>query len=96
MLVVGGMNSLSGAVIGVVVISAIIQILRWLEKGIDLGGTTLAHPERRAGDRHRHRDDRHPDVPAAGPDAQSRAHLAAAGRLLKTSANGMTVARLEA
>lgn len=44
MLVVGGMNSLSGAVIGVIVISAIIQILRWLEKGIDLGGATLAIP----------------------------------------------------
>lgn len=44
MLVVGGMNSLSGAVIGVIVISAIIQLLRWLEKGIDLGGATLAIP----------------------------------------------------
>jgi branched-chain amino acid transport system permease protein len=44
MLVVGGMNSLSGAVLGVIVISAIIQLLRWLEKGIDLGGATLAIP----------------------------------------------------
>jgi branched-chain amino acid transport system permease protein len=44
MLVVGGMNSLSGAVLGVIVISAIIQLLRSLEKGIDLGGTTLAIP----------------------------------------------------
>ena len=44
MLVVGGMNSLSGAVIGVVVISSIIQILRWFEKGVDLGGVTLALP----------------------------------------------------
>jgi branched-chain amino acid transport system permease protein len=44
MLVVGGINSLSGAVIGVVVISAIIQILRWLEKGIDLGSLTLSIP----------------------------------------------------
>ena len=35
MLVVGGMSSLSGAVLGVIVISAIIQLLRWLEKGID-------------------------------------------------------------
>lgn len=41
MLVVGGMNSLSGAVLGVIVISAIIQILRWFEKGVDIGGTTL-------------------------------------------------------
>ena len=44
MLVVGGMNSLSGAVIGVVAISAIIQVLRWFEKGVDIGGTTLALP----------------------------------------------------
>ena len=44
MLVVGGMNSLSGAVIGVVVISSIIQILRWFEKGVDLGSVTLALP----------------------------------------------------
>jgi branched-chain amino acid transport system permease protein len=44
MLVVGGMNSLSGAVIGVVVISLIIQVLRWIEKGVDLGGITLTLP----------------------------------------------------
>ena len=44
MLVVGGMNSLSGAVIGVVLISAIIQILRWLEKGIGFGEVTLSLP----------------------------------------------------
>ena len=44
MLVVGGMNSLSGAVLGVIVISAIIQLLRSLEKGIDLGSVTLSIP----------------------------------------------------
>lgn len=44
MLVVGGMNSLSGAVLGVVVLSLIIQILRWLEKGVAVGGATLAIP----------------------------------------------------
>ena len=44
MLVVGGMNSLSGAVLGVVVLSIIIQVLRWMERGVDLGGTTLAFP----------------------------------------------------
>jgi branched-chain amino acid transport system permease protein len=44
MLVVGGMNSLSGAVLGVVVLSIVIQLLRWLEKGVDLGGTTLSIP----------------------------------------------------
>jgi len=44
MLVVGGMNSLSGAVLGVVILSIIIQLLRWMEKGVDLGGTTFALP----------------------------------------------------
>jgi len=44
MLVVGGMNSLSGAVLGVVVLSIVIQLLRWLEKGVDLGGATLSIP----------------------------------------------------
>ncbi len=44
MLVVGGMYSLSGAVIGVVVISTIIQILRWLERGVPLGDVTVALP----------------------------------------------------
>jgi branched-chain amino acid transport system permease protein len=44
MLVVGGMNSLSGAVLGVVVLSIIIQVLRWFEKGIDMGGATWSIP----------------------------------------------------
>lgn len=44
MLVVGGMNSLSGAVLGVVILSSIVQVLRWLEKGIDIGGATVAIP----------------------------------------------------
>ena len=44
MLVVGGMNSLSGAVMGVVVISGIIEMLRSLEKGVALGATTLSIP----------------------------------------------------
>jgi branched-chain amino acid transport system permease protein len=44
MLVVGGINSLSGAVIGVVVISSVIQLLRTLERGVALGDTTLALP----------------------------------------------------
>jgi branched-chain amino acid transport system permease protein len=44
MLVVGGMNSLSGAVLGVVVLSIVIQVLRWLEKGVGIGGTMLTIP----------------------------------------------------
>jgi branched-chain amino acid transport system permease protein len=44
MLVVGGMNSLSGAVSGVVVISALIELFRDLEKGVSVGGLTIALP----------------------------------------------------
>ncbi|MBP7000983.1 branched-chain amino acid ABC transporter permease [Amaricoccus sp.] len=44
MLVVGGMNSLSGAVLGVVLISTIIQALRSLEKGFAVGDVTVAIP----------------------------------------------------
>lgn len=44
MLVIGGMNSLSGAVIGVISISALIEILRQLESGVDIGLTTIAVP----------------------------------------------------
>ena len=44
MLVVGGMNSLSGAVVGVIVLSSIIEALRWLEKGVDVGSFTLIIP----------------------------------------------------
>jgi branched-chain amino acid transport system permease protein len=44
MLVVGGMYSLTGAVSGVVVISALIELFRNLEKGVALGGLTIALP----------------------------------------------------
>lgn len=44
MLVVGGMHSLSGAVVGVVVISAIVDIFRELEAGIAIGQTEIALP----------------------------------------------------
>jgi branched-chain amino acid transport system permease protein len=44
MLVVGGMSSLTGAVTGVVVISALIEMFRDLEKGIMLDGLTIAIP----------------------------------------------------
>jgi len=45
MLVVGGMSSLSGAVIGVVLLSALIQALRWFEAGVPIGSITLALPK---------------------------------------------------
>ena len=44
MLVVGGMYSLSGAVAGVVAMSTLIELFRDLEKGIGLGGLTIALP----------------------------------------------------
>jgi branched-chain amino acid transport system permease protein len=44
MLVIGGMNSLSGAVVGVISISALIEVLRQLETGINIGLTTIAVP----------------------------------------------------
>lgn len=44
MLVVGGMGSLSGAVLGVVILSSLIQILRWLEAGVPIGSSTLSIP----------------------------------------------------
>ena len=44
MLVVGGMGSLSGAVVGVLILSTIIQGLRWLEAGVKIGETTFALP----------------------------------------------------
>ncbi|WP_062119562.1 branched-chain amino acid ABC transporter permease [Aureimonas sp. AU40] len=45
MLVVGGMNSLTGAVLGTVILSALIQILRWFEAGVSIGGAQIALPK---------------------------------------------------
>ena len=53
-----------------------IQALRWLEKGVDIGVTTR-DPERGSGDRDRRDHDRDPDVPPGGTDAQSRNRVAA-------------------
>ncbi|WP_374650851.1 branched-chain amino acid ABC transporter permease [Dongia sp.] len=44
MLVVGGMGSLSGAVVGVVAISAMIESLRALEKGVSFGEASISIP----------------------------------------------------
>jgi branched-chain amino acid transport system permease protein len=44
MLVVGGMYSLTGAVVGVVVISFLIDFLKRLEKGFDIGVTVIGIP----------------------------------------------------
>jgi branched-chain amino acid transport system permease protein len=44
MLVVGGMRSLAGAVVGVLVLSAVIEVLRRLETGIDIGGFAVSVP----------------------------------------------------
>jgi branched-chain amino acid transport system permease protein len=45
MLVVGGMGSLTGSVLGVVILSALIQALRSMEAGVQLGDTMLALPK---------------------------------------------------
>lgn len=44
MLIVGGQRSLTGAVVGAVAISAIVELLRQLENGVDLGVMTLSVP----------------------------------------------------
>ena len=44
MLVVGGMRSLTGAVAGVVVLSTLIELLRQLEGGVEVGGSLLTIP----------------------------------------------------
>jgi len=44
MLIVGGMRSLAGAVSGVVLVAAISEILRQLERGISLAGIQIAAP----------------------------------------------------
>lgn len=44
MLVVGGMRSLAGAVVGVVVLTSVTDVFRRLEGGVELGGTRLSTP----------------------------------------------------
>jgi len=44
MLVIGGMNSLAGAVIGTIVVSSLGELLRLMEVGVDLGTLHLAAP----------------------------------------------------
>jgi branched-chain amino acid transport system permease protein len=44
MLIVGGQRSLTGAVLGAVVISTIVELLRQLEIGVQIGATTIAVP----------------------------------------------------
>jgi branched-chain amino acid transport system permease protein len=44
MLVIGGMRSLLGAVLGALVLSLITELLRQLESGVALGGITVAAP----------------------------------------------------
>jgi branched-chain amino acid transport system permease protein len=44
MLVVGGMRSMAGAVVGVLTLTIVIEVFRQLEYGIEIGGTVLALP----------------------------------------------------
>lgn len=45
MLVVGGMSSLTGAVSGVVAVTAVVEVLRALERGVPAGGARFALPQ---------------------------------------------------
>ena len=45
MLVVGGIGSLTGAVSGVIVVTVIVQFLRYCEHGVTIGSTELKLPE---------------------------------------------------
>jgi len=44
MLVVGGLGSLSGAVVGVIAVTAVVQALRTLEQGVTVGGSSVTLP----------------------------------------------------
>lgn len=44
MLVVGGMRSLSGAVVGALVISGLVELLRQFERGVEIGGLAIVMP----------------------------------------------------
>lgn len=44
MLVVGGLRSLTGAALGVAVVTAVTEILRTIERGFDIGGAVVAAP----------------------------------------------------
>ncbi|WP_428490167.1 branched-chain amino acid ABC transporter permease [Rhodopila sp.] len=45
MLVVGGLGSLSGAVLGVVLVTVVVEVLRRLEQGVPIGSATFVLPE---------------------------------------------------
>jgi len=45
MLVVGGVGSLAGAVIGVVVVTVVVEVLRHMEAGLTVGGTNIHLPQ---------------------------------------------------
>ena len=45
MLVVGGMRSLTGAVVGTLVVSGVREALRAFEQGFNIAGTTVAAPQ---------------------------------------------------
>ena len=96
MLIVGGQRSLTGAVVGAVAISAIVEVLRQLEEGI---AARRAHPlgaARRAGARRRPGDAADPDLPPAGSDGWARDSLPVRDAPARPSARSNTSGRHEA
>ena len=78
MLVIGGTGSLAGAVLGTLVISAVSELLRRVEGGVDLGVVQCLGQAGHARDRARARDARDPDLPPGRSHGRPRALLARA------------------
>ena len=81
MLVIGGTTSLAGAVVGTIAISAVSEILRRIEGGVDLGLRPGLGEAGTARDRPRARDARHPHLPARRADRRTRDRLAIASAI---------------
>ena len=76
MLVVGGLGSLSGAVVGVVAVTFVVEVLRTFETGLTLGSAHVRLPEGSAGNRPWCYHGVDPDFPSVRVDAQPRSSLA--------------------
>ena len=89
MLVIGGMQSLTGAVVGVILVSLLSELLRNLERGFDLGVVSVAAPLR--GEPDRARDHLHPDhdLPSERDHGRSRVVVRTDRRVASQRPKGM-------